>query len=318
MDSTVVLAIAFTAVVAVALALDLGVFHRDAHIVPAGEALRWTVVWVAIAVAMGIAILATRGSTQAIQYATGYVVEYSLSIDNVFVFGLVFAAFRIPRELQHRVLFWGVIGALAMRLVMILLGTALIERFAWLLVVFGAFLVATGLRMLMHRAEAGAHPERSFLVRLATRHLRVTPELQGQRFLVRSAAGLAVTPLLLSLIAIEASDLVFAIDSIPAIFGVTTDPFLILASNAAAILGLRSLYFLLADATARFRMLSTGLALVLLFIGGKLVLGPWIHVDPVASLSVVILIIGGSIAASIVILPTRRHPHDVPLVADLR
>ncbi len=301
MDQTLALAIAFAAVVGVALALDLGVFHRDAHVVPSREALRWTAVWVAIAAAMGVAILVIRGPVDAISYATGYVVEYSLSIDNVFVFGLVFAAFGIPRQLQHRVLFWGVVGALAMRLGMIVAGTALVTQFEWLLTAFGAFLVVTGLRMLLRRRDTEGSPERSVLVRLARSRLRVSPELHGQQFIVRTALGISATPLLLALLAIEASDLVFAIDSIPAIFAVTTDPFLVLTSNAAAILGLRSLYFLLADATVRFRWLPVGLAVVLLFVGSKLVLAPWLHVDPLASLVAVVAIIGLSIGASLAV-----------------
>lgn len=308
MDPTLLLGSVFAIVVAAALALDLGVFHRHAHVVPAGEAIRWTVLWVTIAAAMGAGILLVRGPDDAVRYATGYVVEYSLSIDNVFVFGVVFAAFGIPRHLQHRVLFWGVIGALAMRLVMILLGTALIARFDWLLALFGAFLLVTGLRILFRRPDAEAHPERSLLVRLARSRLRVTEALDGQRFLVRTGAGLAATPLLLALVAVEASDLIFAIDSIPAIFGITTDPFLVLASNAAAILGLRSLYFLLADATVRFHRLSAGLAAVLLFIGAKLVLGPWVHVDPLLSLLVVLAILGLAVVASIVAPRTRQTP----------
>ena len=299
MDASVYLAAGFAAVVAVALALDLGVFHRHAHAVPAGEALRWTAVWVSIAALMGAAIWAVRGATDAVAYATGYVVEYSLSIDNVFVFGLVFAAFGIPRELQHRVLFWGVAGALAMRLVLILVGTAVVARFEWVLALFGMFLLVTGARMLVRRGADEGDPGRSLLVRLARSRLRVVPELHGQRFLVRTAAGLAGTPLLLALVAVEASDLVFAVDSIPAVFGITSDPFLVLTSNAAAILGLRSLYFLLADATVRFHRLSVGLALVLLFIGAKLILQPWIHVDPIVSLVVVVAIIATAIVASI-------------------
>ncbi len=314
-DPTLLLGSLFAIVVAGALALDLGVVHRQAHAVRAGEAVRWTALWVAIAAAMGAGILLVRVPEDAVLYATGYVVEYSLSIDNVFVFGVVFAAFGIPRHLQHRVLFWGVIGALAMRLVMILLGTALIARFDWLLALFGAFLLVTGLRILFRRQDAEAHPERSRLVRLARSHLRVSAALDGQRFLVRTSAGMAATPLLLALVAVEASDLVFAIDSIPAVFGITSDPFLVLTSNAAAILGLRSLYFLLADATVRFQRLSTGLAAVLLFIGAKLVLGPWVHVDPLASLLVVLSILGLSVVASIVAPPDR---HEAPGIGDMR
>ena len=299
MDPTLLIGGVFAIVVMVALALDLGVFHRTAHVVSSREALRWTVVWVAIAVAMGGAILVVRGPNQAIEYATGYLIEYSLSIDNVFVFGLVFASFAIPRELQHRVLFWGVLGALAMRLVLIVVGTALIERFDWLLVVFGGFLLLTALRMLRRTETEDAHPENNPLVRFARRRLRATAELHGQAFLVTTPAGRLVTPLLLCLVVVEVSDLVFAVDSIPAIFGVTTDPFIVFTSNAAAILGLRSLYFLLADAAARFHHLSTGLAIVLLFIGLKLLADPWLHLPPAASLVVVAAIVVASVIASV-------------------
>ncbi len=303
MDPTLIIGGAFAVVVLAALALDLGVFHRTAHVVSAREALRWTAVWIAIATVMGLAILVVRGPSQAVEYATGYVIEYSLSIDNVFVFSLVFAAFAIPRELQHRVLFWGVFGALAMRLLMILIGTALIERFDSLLLVFGVFLVVTGIRMLRRPETVDAHPENNPIVRFARRRLRATSELHGQAFFVSGGAGRLATPLLLCLLVVEVSDLIFAVDSIPAIFGVTTDPFIVFTSNAAAILGLRSLYFLLADAAARFHHLSTGLAIVLLFIGLKLLAGPWLHVPPPVSLVVVVAIVAGAIVASIASAP---------------
>jgi tellurite resistance protein TerC len=308
MDPTLIMCGAFAVVVLAALALDLGVFHRTAHVVSAREALRWTAVWIAIATAMGLGILVVRGPSQAVEYATGYVIEYSLSIDNVFVFSLVFAAFAIPRELQHRVLFWGVFGALAMRLLMILIGTALIERFDSLLLVFGAFLVVTGIRMLRRPETVEAHPENNPIVRFARRRLRATSELHGQAFFVSGGAGRLATPLLLCLLVVEVSDLIFAVDSIPAIFGVTTDPFIVFTSNAAAILGLRSLYFLLADAAARFHHLSTGLAIVLLFIGLKLLAGPWLHVPPLVSLVVVVAIVAGAIVASIASAPRAAEP----------
>ncbi|MBA3876765.1 MAG: hypothetical protein C0498_07490 [Anaerolinea sp.] len=298
-DSTTLLVIAFAAFVLVALALDLGVFHRTAHVVSTREALTWTVVWVSLAALFGLGVLLVRGPETAIAYVTGYVIEYSLSVDNVFVFSLIFASFAVPRELQHRVLFWGVIGALVMRFVMIAAGAALIERAAWILFVFGGFLVVTGIRMLLARSAHGTDPALNPFVRLARRFVRVHPAFDGQRFFTRTPAGRAATPLFLALVAVEASDLIFAVDSIPAIFAVTTDPFVVYTSNAFAILGLRSLYFLLAGAAARFRHLKTGLALVLVFVGAKLLLADWLHIPALISLGTVVLILAAAVIASL-------------------
>ncbi len=305
MDTTILLGTGFTVFVAVALALDLGVFHRRAHVVGAREALGWTIVWVTLAVLFGIAIALTRGGETAIEYFTGYVIEYSLSVDNVFVFTLIFAAFAVPRHLQHRVLFWGVVGALGMRLVMILAGTALIAQYHWVLYVFGAFLVFTGIRMLIARGEIEAHPENNVLVRFARRHTRVTDGFHGQSFFVRTAAGRAVTPLFLALLVVEFSDLVFAVDSIPAIFAVTTDPFVVFTSNAFAILGLRSLYFLLAEAAARFRYLKVGLAFILVFVGTKLLVADILKIPSLVSLGIVVTILGLAVGISLL----RPAPH---------
>jgi tellurite resistance protein TerC len=300
-DSTTLLALAFAVFVLVALALDLGVFHRAAHVVTTREALTWTIVWVSLATLFGLSVLLVRGPETAIAYATGYVIEYSLSMDNVFVFSLIFASFAVPRELQHRVLFWGVIGALVMRFGMIAAGAALIERWGWILLVFGGFLIVTGVRMLLTRSAHGTDPALSPFVRLARRFVRVHPAFDGQRFFTHTPAGRAATPLFLALIAVEASDLIFAVDSIPAIFAVTTDPFVVYTSNALAILGLRSLYFLLAGAAARFRYLKTGLALILVFVGAKLLLAEWLHLPALVSLGTVVLILVASIATSLLI-----------------
>ena len=290
---------AFLALIGMFLALDLGVFHRTAHVVPPREALAWTAVWVSLAIAFGIGVFLWRGSEVGIQWFTGYVIEYSLSVDNVFVFALVFASFAVPRELQHRVLFWGVLGALVMRFTLILLGASLIETYHWVIYVFGAFLVFTGIRMVLQGEGHEPHPDRNPLVRFAQRHLRVIPGFHGQRFFVPTAAGRAATTLLLALIAVETTDLIFAVDSIPAIFAVTTDPFIVFTSNAFAILGLRSLYFLLSDAADRFRYLRLGLATVLIFVGGKMLLADIAHIDPLPSLLVILLIIGVSVVASL-------------------
>ena len=298
MDSTILLGAGFTAFIVGALALDLGVFHRKAHVVGAREALSWTVAWVTLAVLFGIGVFVARGGETAVEYFTGYVIEYSLSVDNVFVFVLIFTAFAVPRELQHRVLFWGVVGALVMRLVMIVAGAALIEQYHWVLYLFGVFLVVTGIRMLIARSGHEAHPENNVLVRVARRHLPVTDGFHGQAFFVRTAAGRAVTPLLLALLVVEFSDLVFAVDSIPAIFAVTTDPFVVFTSNAFAILGLRSLYFLLAEAAARFRYLKVGLAFVLVFVGVKLLVAGFLEIPPLVSLAVILAILGLAVEAS--------------------
>ncbi len=291
--------VAFLLFIGVFLALDLGVFHRTAHVVPPREALTWTAVWISMAIVFGLAVSLWRGSETGIAWFTGYVIEYSLSVDNVFVFALVFAAFAVPRELQHRVLFWGVVGALVMRFALILVGASLIETYDWILYLFGAFLVFTGIRMAFQGTDHEPHPERNVIVRFAQRHMRVVPRFEGQRFLIPTAAGRAATTLLLALIAVETTDLIFAVDSIPAIFAVTRDPFIVFTSNAFAILGLRSLYFLLADAADRFRYLKLGLAGVLVFVGGKMLLAGIIHVDPMPSLLVILLIIGTAVALSL-------------------
>ncbi len=299
MDTTILLGVAFTAFIVGALALDLGVFHRKAHVVGAREALGWTIVWVTLAVLFGFAVALVRGGETAVDYFTGYVIEYSLSVDNVFVFTLIFTAFAVPREYQHRVLFWGVVGALVMRMIMIVAGASLIAQYHWVLYAFGAFLVFTGIRMLIARGEVEAHPENNVLVRFARRHVRITDDFHGQSFFIRTTAGIAATPLFLALLVVEFSDLVFAVDSIPAIFAVTTDPFVVFTSNAFAILGLRSLYFLLADAAARFRYLKVGLALVLVFVGVKLLAADILEIPSLASLAVVVSILGLAIGISL-------------------
>jgi len=292
--------VAFLLIIGGFLALDLGVFNKAAHIVPPREALIWTAVWVSLAVLFGLGVFLWQGAQVGVQWFTGYVIEYSLSVDNVFVFALVFAAFAVPRELQHRVLFWGVLGALVMRFGLILVGASLIDTYHWIIYVFGAFLVFTGLRMALHHEDVEPRPEKNPLVRFAQRHMRVVPEFHGPRFFIPTAVGRAATPLLLALIAVETTDLIFAVDSIPAIFAVTTDPFIVFTSNAFAILGLRSLYFLLGGAADRFRYLKLGLAIVLIFVGGKMLLADMFHVGPVPSLLVIVSILVAAIGASLV------------------
>jgi tellurite resistance protein TerC len=288
----------FLVFVAGMLALDLGVFHRKAHAVSQREALVWSGVWAVLAVAFGGVVLGLRGPVQAQEYLTGWVIEKSLSVDNLFVILMIFTALRIPKELQHRVLFIGIVSALVLRAAMIVGGAALLARFHWLIYPLGAFLVVTGVRLWLHRHDA-PDPEGGGATRWLRRVLPTTPRLHGQRFLVREAGRWVGTPLLLALLAVELTDVAFAVDSIPAVFAVTDDPFIVFTSNVFAILGLRSLYFLLAGLVDRFRHLRTGLAAVLVYVGTKMVVAPWVKIPATLSLGIILLLLGASIAWSL-------------------
>lgn len=288
----------FLAFILAMLALDLGVFHRDAHVPKFREALTWTSVWAALAITFGSWLAWDRGATPAIEFFTGYVIELSLSIDNVFVFVVIFSALHIPRHLQHRVLFWGVLTALVLRGAMILGGAALVERYHWVLYVFGGFLLLTGLKMLRQPEGDQVSPEDNRILAFLRRRLKVT-ELHGTRFSVRVDGKWRGTPLLLALLMVEISDIVFAIDSIPAIFAVTRDPFLVFTANVFAILGLRSLFFVLAGMLDKFSLLKRGLAIVLGFVGCKLLLMDVIKIHPLISLTVVIGVLGSSVVMSL-------------------
>ena len=298
----------FSVVVLVMLALDLGVFHRNAHTVGHREALIWSAVWIALALAFNAAVYHFLGSQKGLEFLTGYVIEKALSVDNIFIFVVLFATFAVPREQQHRVLFWGVIGALLMRGVMIGLGAALIERFHWILYVFGLVLIVTGIKMIVQRASE-PHPERNPIYRLAARLIPSTHEYHGQKFFTRVNGRAVATPLFLVLLAVEATDLVFAVDSIPAIFAVTTDPFIVYSSNVFAILGLRSLYFVLAGVIEKFRFLKIGLALVLAFVGGKMLVAGFYKIPVVASLTVIVTILAVSIVASWLV-PEKKQTEE--------
>ena len=290
----------FVGAVLVFLALDLGVFHREAHVVKFREALGWTAFWFALAMGFAGLIRAHRPPGEAIEFVTGYIIELSLSMDNVFVIALIFAYFRVPLAQQHRVLFWGIIGALVMRGVMIGAGAALIQQFHWLLYAMGGFLVFTGIKMLLVDDD-GVHPEKNPAVKLAKKFFPVTHEFDGHHFLTKLEGRTALTPLALVLVMVETTDLIFAVDSIPAIFAVTQEPFIVFTSNVFAILGLRSLYFVLAGAIGFFRYLKVGLSIVLVFIGVKMLLGFWdIQIRSGISLAVVLAIILISIAASLI------------------
>lgn len=291
--------IGFNLFVLAMLALDLGVFHRKAHVVSFRESVTWTVVWIALALLFNLGVWHFAGSTKAVQFFTGYVIEKSLSVDNVFVFALLFSYFKVPPLFQHKVLFWGILGALVMRAGMIVAGAALITKFAWIIYVFGGFLILTGIKMIVKREEE-IHPERNPVVRWFKRLMPVTPDYVGDRFFVRENGVRMATPLFVVLLLVELSDLIFAVDSIPAIFAVTTDPFIVYTSNVFAILGLRSLYFALAGVMDKFHYLKIGLGVVLTFVGVKMILAhtAW-KIDTLVSLGVIVAILAVSVVASL-------------------
>jgi len=298
----------FVLCVLVFLALDLGVFHRKAHVVGFKEALAWTGLWVTLAMLFGLviapALVPEWQLQQTVEFITGYVIELSLSMDNVFVIALIFTHFAVPSRHQHRVLFWGILGALIMRGLMIWLGVELLHRFEWLLIALGAFLVVSGIKMIFTQ-EKEPDPEKTMVVRLTRKFFPVSSTFDGQKFLTRINGRTLLTPLALVLLLVEATDLIFALDSIPAIFAITKDAFIVFTSNVFAILGLRSLYFVLAGAIQYFRYLKIGLSIVLVFIGLKMVLEHYLPIPTPLSLGVVVLIIAGSILLSV--KATRRE-----------
>ena len=289
----------FTVFVVGMLALDLGVFNRKAHEVHFKEALTWSFIWVALSMVFNWWIYHEFGKQKALEFLTGYLIEKALSVDNIFVFVVLFASFAVPKIYQHRVLFWGVIGAIVMRAIFIGLGAALVARFHWIMYVFGAILIFTGIK-LMKEGDAEPHPEKNPLYKFARRLMPATPEYHGKDFTVMKDGRRHATPLLLVLIAIEATDVVFAVDSIPAIFAISTDPFIVYTSNIFAILGLRAMYFLLAGVLDKFHFLKYGLALVLLFVGIKMVIADWYKVSIGLSLGAVAGLLALSIIASLI------------------
>jgi tellurite resistance protein TerC len=299
----------FLAFVAVMLALDLGVFHRKAHVVSLREAAVWSGVWIGLAAVFAFGIFQFYGAQRGLEFTTGYLIEKALSVDNIFVMVVLFGAFQVPAHQQHRVLFWGILGALAMRAVFILAGTALIARFHWTVYLFGIFLLVTGVKLLLSRGEQ-EHPEDNLLLRLARRLLPVAPGRQMERFFTRTGGRWMVTPLFLALLAVEFTDLIFAVDSIPAVLAVSRDPFIVFTSNIFAILGLRSLYFLLAGVVHRFRYLKVGLALVLVFVGVKMAIVDIFKIPVGVSLAVVGLLLIGAVLSSLVADGRRRKPQE--------
>lgn len=283
------------------LALDLGVFNKRTHVIPVKEAITWSAVWIFLALAFDVFVYFEFGKTRALEFITGYVIEYSLSVDNIFIFILIFTYFAVPSKYQHKILFWGILGALIMRGIFIFAGVALINKFHWIVVVFGGFLLFTGIRMLFQK-EAEVHPEKNPIIKLFRRFLPVTHTPHGDRLFVREDNKLMATPLFLVLVIIETSDLIFAVDSIPAILAISKSTFIVYTSNIFAILGLRSLYFAVAGIMDYFRYLKIGLSFVLIFVGLKM-LGSYFHFEiPIlVSLGVIISILLFSILASVII-----------------
>ena len=297
--------VGFNAFFLAMLALDLGVFHRKSHEISVREATVWSAVWIALAMVFNAGIFWFRGTEQGIQFFTGYLIEKSLSVDNLFVIALIFSYFAVPKLYQHRVLFWGILGALVMRAIFIVAGAALLARFHWIIYIFGAFLLFTGIKMALHRNEE-IHPEHNPVQKLVRRLVPVTNDYHGGHFFVRDArqtgkntGKLLATPLFLVLVLVETTDLIFAVDSIPAIFAVTEDPFLVYTSNIFAILGLRSLYFVLAGVMDKFFYLKLGLSAILVFVGGKMLLTEVYKIPATVSLLVVLSMLAVAVVASV-------------------
>lgn len=303
MGTSIYFWIGFHIFVFIMLALDLGVFHKKSHIVPVKEAIIWSGVWITLALLFSVFIYLDKdfGPVKALEFLTGYVIEYSLSVDNIFVFILIFSYFAVDDRYQHKILFWGILGALIMRGVFIFAGVALIHRFEWIVIIFGGFLVFTGIKMLFQK-ESEVDPEKNPIVRFFRRFFPVTKTLHGDRLFIRENKKLHATPLFLVLLIIETSDLIFAVDSIPAILAISKTTFIVYTSNIFAVLGLRSLYFAIAGIMGIFRYLKIGLAFVLIFVGLKMLLSFFkIDIHILLSLGIIISILIGSILASVVI-----------------
>ena len=291
------------------LALDLGVFNKRPHAISTKEAALWSVFWIVLSLLFNAGVFIFASPNAGLEFLTGYLIEKALSVDNIFVFIIIFAYFGIPPKFQHKVLFWGVVGALIMRGIFIALGAALISRFEWVLYIFGAILLYSGWKLLGHQ-EVEVHPDRNVFIRLARKFFPVDQSFDVPNFLIRKGGTWHITPFLLVLITVETTDVVFAVDSIPAVFGVTRDPFIVYSSNIFAILGLRALYFLLAGAMQKLEYLSTGLSVVLIFIGLKMLLQDIIHIPIIISLDVVVLILGGAVAASLLKRKRQRKTEE--------
>ena len=298
MSYELILWISFNAFILLMLALDLGVFQRKIHAVTVKEALIWSAVWIVLALAFNVFVYYDFGKQKALEFLTGYILEKSLSVDNIFVFVLLFSYFKVPSQYQHKVLFWGVLGALILRAILIAVGALMIAKFHWIIYVFGAFLVFTGFRMAKQN-DQDIHPEDNFLIRFFKKIFPVTNDYHGEKFFVKVDGKKFATPLFIVLLAIEFTDLVFAFDSIPAIFAVTSDPFIVYTSNIFAILGLRSLYFALAGVIHKFHYLKIGLSMILVFIGMKMLIMDLYKIPTTYSLGVIAIVLTASVVLSI-------------------
>jgi len=300
---------AFNLFVVGMLALDLGVFHRKAHEVRIREALLWSAFWIALSLLFNVGIYVWRGSETALEFLTGYLLEKSLSVDNIFVFLMIFAYFRVPYLHQHKVLFWGILGALIMRALFIFMGIALIEKFHWIIYIMGGFLIITGIKMATQK-DSDINPERNPVLRLVRRLVPVTENYEGGRFFVRRSGRLFATPLFIVVLVVETTDVVFAVDSIPAILAITIDPFIVYTSNVFAILGLRALYFALAGVMRLFHYLPYGLSFILVFVGIKMLLVDIYKIPIGVALGTVAGVLALSVIASILFPPKPEGPHS--------
>ncbi len=298
--------VGFLGFIALVLAIDLGVFNRHSHTVKLKEALAWCAVWFALAMAFNLLISFKLGPQPALEFFTGYIVEMCLSVDNVFVFIVIFQYFRVEPRYQHRVLFWGILGAVVMRAIFIFAGISLINSFHWIIYVFGAFLVYTGIKLAMPKKEDGFEPEKNPLVKLARRFLPITPQFEGGHFFSRQQGKLHATPLFLVLLVVETTDVLFALDSIPAVIAITRNEFIVFTSNIFAVLGLRSLYFAVSGIMQLFRFLNYGLALILTFVGIKMIASHWVDISIHFSLGIIGTVLAASIIASVLFPAARK------------
>ncbi|NOU47212.1 MAG: TerC family protein [Bacteroidales bacterium] len=308
MEITLSVWVGFLLFVCLMLALDLGVFNRKSHAVSIKEALIWSAIWISMALIFNFGVYHYMGEVKGLEFLTGYLIEKALSVDNLFVFIMLFSMFDVDPKYQHKVLFWGILGALIMRAIFIFAGVALINRFHWIIYIFGVFLVFTGIKMLFHKDEE-IHPEKNPLVRLFKKFLPVTPEMHGNRFFVKINHKSFATPLFVVLIVIEFTDVIFATDSIPAILAISHDPFIIFSSNVFAILGLRALYFALAGITKYFHFLKYGLSAILVFVGAKMIIAGIFEFPIVLSLLIIMGILVVSVIASL-LFPAKEEPMD--------
>lgn len=306
MSDSTILWIGFNAFVLIMLALDLGVFHRKSHEVTVKEALTWTSIWITLAMLFNLFVFYYFDKEKAVEFFTGYVIEKSLSVDNIFVIIMIFSYFNVPKTYQHKVLFWGILGALVMRVIFIFAGIELIHKFHWLIYIFGGFLIFTGIRMVT-ASDVKLDPEKNPLIKFVRRLFPVTPTFVGDKFFTKIDGKRWLTPLFLVVIMIEATDLIFAVDSIPAILAISDDPFIVYTSNVFAILGLRSLYFALSGIESYFRYLKYGLAVILVFVGTKMCIMDFFKIPVEVSLIVIVFVLGISMLASVIISqPTEK------------